>query len=1036
MTPRYCSRLRRGASVLVAVCATALTAVVAPAPAGAVQAPQSVVVNPNPVDWTPHVLDGQVNAIAQVGNTVYLGGIFTRVRPATSTTEVTRTNLVAFNATTGAIGAFAPTFNGEVTTIIPAADGTSIYIGGSFTSVNGVAASSRVVRLDTSTGARVAGFNPPGISGPVRDLRLVGNRLWVAGNFTHVNGVAQPALATLNATTGARDPFMGLRVAGVHNGGTTAVAKIDVTPDGRRLFAIGNFMTLNGQVNDQVFALDISGTSAQPAPWQTTFYNSTCSSSFNTYMRDLDISPDGGYVVFTTTGAYRGTSTSCDTVARFEVGATGTNVRPTWIDFTGGDTTYAVAVTGEAVYIGGHQRWFNNPFASDRAGAGAVSREGIAALDPANGLPLSWNPGRTRGENVFDLLATPAGLWVGSDTDRIGNMEYHARIAFFPVQGGTALPDNQPGRLPGRAYLLGTGTSANVAGRWFDGRVTGPTQTYANGGVAWQSVRGAVMIDGTLYTGLSDGSFVGRSYDGQTFGTPTAVNTSDLIVNDAAWHADVRNVTGMFFSDGRLYYTVAGQTSLFYRYFTPESRVVGAQRFVAAASIPGLSFSTVRTMFVGGGHLYWTTNGNGNLQRIRFQSGVPAGTIETVSGPNVDGVDWSAQEVFLFTGQVPPPNRPPVAVASAACTNLDCVASGAGSTDPDDNITSYSWDFGDGTPATTGVTAPHAYAAKGTYTITLTVADAEGRTSTATATVNVQAAPTASFTATCDSATCSFDASASSDPDGTLTAYSWSFGDGTPAGSGATVEHVYATPGDYTVALTVTDDAGATGTTSQSVHAAPAPAEISYVGGATTSVNSQTHRVNLPATTQAGDGLLLFASSNSVTATMSAPTGGGTWVLLDTVDTGSVVTRVWKAQAGPSPAGATVQVTTGALAKVNLTVLAYRGTAPDPVAAFSRAAETTLTTAHTTPTASVTGPGSWVVSYWAQKDSDTAASPLSGPAAVTSRSAGTGSGAGRVVSLAADSAAPVAQGTAGGHTATAAVAARHATMWTIVLRPA
>jgi PKD domain/Beta-propeller repeat len=78
--------------------------------------------------------------------------------------------------------------------------------------------------------------------------------------------------------------------------------------------------------------------------------------------------------------------------------------------------------------------------------------------------------------------------------------------------------------------------------------------------------------------------------------------------------------------------------------------------------------------------------------------------------------------------------------------------------------------------------------------------------------------PVASFASACRGLTCSFDGSASSDPDGTITGYSWNFGDGT-TGTGPTVSHTYAAAATYAVMLTVTDNAGATGTHSKSVTA-------------------------------------------------------------------------------------------------------------------------------------------------------------------------------------------------------------------------
>ena len=89
----------------------------------------------------------------------------------------------------------------------------------------------------------------------------------------------------------------------------------------------------------------------------------------------------------------------------------------------------------------------------------------------------------------------------------------------------------------------------------------------------------------------------------------------------------------------------------------------------------------------------------------------------------------------------------------------------------------------------------------------------------------VNQAPRASFTGSCTGLTCAF-TDTSSDPDGSITAWSWTFGDG---GTAATrnSSRTYATGGSYPVTLRVTDSGGATATVTQTVTVAQPPPTIS-----------------------------------------------------------------------------------------------------------------------------------------------------------------------------------------------------------------
>jgi PKD repeat protein len=152
----------------------------------------------------------------------------------------------------------------------------------------------------------------------------------------------------------------------------------------------------------------------------------------------------------------------------------------------------------------------------------------------------------------------------------------------------------------------------------------------------------------------------------------------------------------------------------------------------------------------------------------------------------------------------------PAGVAKGQAARLDA----SGSSDPDDAITSYRWDFGDGkTQSTTAPVTTHTYSQAGRKAVTLTVSDSGGNSDSVQHTVTVTAGlAIASFTGPATVGlghSAAFDASGSWDPNGTITSYRWDFGDGqTSTTSTPTASHTYAIAGPVTVTLTITDDSG------------------------------------------------------------------------------------------------------------------------------------------------------------------------------------------------------------------------------------
>ncbi|MEU8049982.1 MULTISPECIES: hypothetical protein [Micromonospora] len=661
---------RRPLAVLTAAALTVSGILVAgPAPA----APDhTTVVGAVPSALTPNIVDGTVFAIHDAGSKVIVGGSFTQVKNRNSDVTIARNYVLAFDKTTGQVDtAFAPVVDNEVSDILAGPTAGTVYLAGKFNTVNGTNRR-KLALLNLADGSVVTSFPNLAFNGLVNDVVKVGSRLLVGGIFTTAATKPRAGLASLDAVTGVVDDYLTTSLTEHHNydgvsGANAGIGpeKLAVSPDGTQLVVIGNFKKADGVLHDQVVRINLGASAATVSSWNTNRFEPRCAyKSFDSYVRDVSFSPDGSYFVIVSTGApYAGTL--CDAAARFETSSTGTSVQPTWVAYTGGDTFLSVGITEQAIYVGGHFRWLNNTSATNSAYPGAVARPSIAALDPLNGLPLSWNPGRhPRGYGVAKLLVTPEGIWLGSDQEYIGNFQYRrGRIAFFPLSGGAAPHSTATASLPGKVYLAGfsSGSVNAVQSRTYDGTsAIGAATAVANpDGTTWSSAKSAFWVGGTLFYGMS-GALWRRTFDGTTFGTPTKVDPYhdelwDTVVtgsgsegqtyagNTVSFYPEIANVTGMFYTKGRLYYTLNGQSGLYWRWFNPDSGTVGADKFTAATT----GFADSAGVFVSGDRIYLVSRLLGNLSSASWVNGAPSGSWTVRSNRLVNGIDWRAKAVFV-----------------------------------------------------------------------------------------------------------------------------------------------------------------------------------------------------------------------------------------------------------------------------------------------------------------------------------------------------------------------------------------------------
>jgi trimeric autotransporter adhesin len=338
--------------------------------------------------------NGEVDAVLPVGDTVYLGGAFTSVRPfgaAAGSGEVARPHLAAFDLTTGALLPWNPGTDKQVLALAASPDGSTVYVGGAFAKVGGLARG-RLAAVDAASGAVDAWA--PKADLKVLALAVTGSEVYLGGTFDTVDGQPRSRLAAVDPVTGALD----LAWAPSADDKVRVIAE---APDGQSLFVGGNFGSISGDTTQKILAR-LTLTDGSPLPWKShpgyplhsfAFYNGT---------------------------VFAGGDGSGGHVGAFDL-ATGAKL---WTLQTDGGVQGVTVING-LLYVGGHfdnvcDGVFTGPTSGFNCPQTAAVRHKLLAIDPVTGALDPWAPGANSPLGVLTMANAGGTLVVGGTFTKIG----------------------------------------------------------------------------------------------------------------------------------------------------------------------------------------------------------------------------------------------------------------------------------------------------------------------------------------------------------------------------------------------------------------------------------------------------------------------------------------------------------------------------------------------------------------------------------------------------------------------------------------
>ncbi len=416
-------------------------------------------------------------AIEQIGNTIYVGGKFESVRGGG--TNFSQPYLAAFHADTGEwISWWRPQLNGSVYALQRSSDGSKLYVGGEFTSVNGQGVNA-FAALNPANGNLVSGYTTRVSGGGpavVRNFDLHAGQLYLSGAFKNIarSGVRQDAynVARINDSNGSIDSNWKPRVDG---GGVWGVSASRTTS---RVYLAGLFNQVNSN-GDAGFAV-VNSTNGADASGGWELENNNCNND----------TAQGSCESYHDVAA---TSTGLIFVGGLEHGLYVLNESDfslRWFHYTadpnanwfGGDFQ-DIEVVGNRVYASCHcwgYHWQNRNLFRHRSPTGTrTSVRSVAAYNISTGERItSFSPvmSGVAGAWAIHGHSTDGCLWVGGQMTRAGStgVDHLVRLC----DNGTPGPAAGPRLTPGGGGGDGNAAPVKVISCWATRTATGVRVTW------------------------------------------------------------------------------------------------------------------------------------------------------------------------------------------------------------------------------------------------------------------------------------------------------------------------------------------------------------------------------------------------------------------------------------------------------------------------------------------------------------------------------------------------------------------------------